>query len=275
MLCPKETYDCGDTDEDFVVSQSGQTHNITTGIVSPGKTCQYRTYINTTSSSSSQYNVTVEFHYVYYQTYVGIYKYHTDSNTYELVTEVGRGYTGNVTGIILGENTEIHLQMHPFYYLSCAGITIYAKDYKGSPAEKSKLHVAIIVVIALAAVWFSLVLGAGALFFIYMKFIQPRYRQKVQSTGKNTIEVISGVPAVCEETQVKLYKIDNIFKENDQANKENTDANSSSKPQSENDNQDRAENGDIIVQGPYPEVILPQIAIPEQQPNLNARNEDV
>ena len=274
MLCPKETYDCGDTDEDFVVSQSGQTHNITTGIVSPGKTCQYRTYINTTSSSSSQYNVTVEFHYVYYQTYVGIYKYHTDSNTYELVTEVGRGYTGNVTGIILSKNTEIHLQMHPFYYLSCAGITIYTEEIKVSPVENSKLHVAFIVVIVLGAVWFSLVLGAGALFFIYMKFIMPRSRSKVQSTQKNSVEVISGIPPVSEETQVKLYKIDNIFRENGPANNEDTGGNNSSEPQTENNIQDRAENGDIIVQGPYPEVIFPQIAIP-QQPNQNAENEEV
>ena len=275
LLCPKETYDCGDTQYDFAVSQEGQIKNITTGIVSPGKTCQYRTYINTTSSSNTQYNVTVSFDYVYYQTYFGIYKYHTDSNTYELVTEVGRDYTGNITGILLDTNTEIHLQMHPFSNLSCAGLSVYVEEYEKSPSENSKLHVAIVVVIVLAAVWFSLVLGAVGLFFVYMKFIKPRYSRKIQSTDSKHVEVISGVPNPLDETNVKLYKIDNIVNYNNQANKDNTDANSSSKPPSENDNLDGAEHGDIIVQGGYPEVILPQIQVIQQQPNQNVRSEDV
>ena len=102
--------------------------------MAPGRTCKYRTYISnststSTGSASTTYNVTVDINYVYYNTYIGVYRYHTNSNSYELVREVGQNFSGTINTTI-NETTEIYVQMHPFYYLSCAGFdvsTIYVE----------------------------------------------------------------------------------------------------------------------------------------------------
>ena len=116
------------------MTRARQTNNVTTSIVAPGRTCKYRTYISnststSTGSASTTYNVTVDINYVYYNTYIGVYRYHTNSNSYELVREVGQNFSGTINTTI-NETTEIYVQMHPFYYLSCAGFdvaTIYVE----------------------------------------------------------------------------------------------------------------------------------------------------
>ena len=121
LLCPQETSICEDT-SDFRVTRLNQGNRVDTGIVGPGKTCDYRTYLNNTistivftsvSSSSVIYNVTVTVDYVWYYTYLGVYKYFIDSNSYELVREVGEYFYGNIT-TTMDSNTEIYVQMHPF-----------------------------------------------------------------------------------------------------------------------------------------------------------------
>ena len=112
----------------------------------PGRTCKYRTYINNNVSTtvltsgvykSEAYNVTVNVDYVYKQTYLGVYKYHIDSNSYELVREVNQFFIGNIRTMI-DINTEIYVQIHPYNLLSHAEFTVYTHlDSSSSSTENS------------------------------------------------------------------------------------------------------------------------------------------
>ena len=94
--------------------------------MSPGRTCEYRTYLSSYSYySSSTYLVTVEVDYVYDQTYLGVYLHYTDSNTYDLVEEVDQTFTGNIT-TYMNSDTDVYVQMHPFTSSSCAAFTVHA-----------------------------------------------------------------------------------------------------------------------------------------------------
>ena len=101
--------------------------------MSPGRTCEYRTYLSSYSSYST-YNVTIEVDYVYNYTYLGVYQYHTDSNTYDLVREVGQSFTGNISTTI-DSNTDVYVQMHPFTSLSCAAFTVHADRITSSSSN--------------------------------------------------------------------------------------------------------------------------------------------
>ena len=98
------------------------------------------------SSANLTYSVIVSIDYVYYYTYLGIYKYHTDSNTYEFVAEVGENYEGNITTTMDG-NTEIYVQMHPFSYLSCAGFYVFVNKtdaVESSTSDEKELNIGIV-----------------------------------------------------------------------------------------------------------------------------------
>ena len=100
-----------------------------------GRTCEYRTYLSSsTSYSSSTYNVTVEIDHVYYRTYLGVYQYHTDSKAYELVREVAQLFTGNIT-TTMDDNTEVYVLMHPFVMFSYAEFTIHVDRISGSSSN--------------------------------------------------------------------------------------------------------------------------------------------
>ena len=142
MLCPQETSDCEDT-SDFVITSNNQSNYVATSIVSPGRTCEYRTYVNnnvsttvfTSGVSTSQtYNVSVSVDYVWYDTYIGVYKYFIDSNSYELVREVDEDFYGYIN-TTMDSNTEIYVQMHAFHNLSCAGFTVYVNSTSSSSSN--------------------------------------------------------------------------------------------------------------------------------------------
>ena len=144
LLCPKETYDCRDT-SDFVITSYSRSNNVATSIVSPGRTCEYRTYVNNTvsttvftsvASNSETYDVSINVDYVYYETYLGVYRYHTDSNSYELVREVEENFTGYIN-TTMDSNTEIYVQMHPFYFLSCAEFNVSVTPTSSSSSNGS------------------------------------------------------------------------------------------------------------------------------------------
>ena len=113
--------------------------------MSPGRTCDYRTYVNNSvstpvytsvNSTNVTSNVTVEVDYVYYDTYLGVYKYLIDSNSYEFVREVEENFTGNITTTI-DSNTEIYVQMHAFHALSCAGFYVRVSESSSSSNDYS------------------------------------------------------------------------------------------------------------------------------------------
>ena len=151
------------------MSQNNQSTRVDTGIVSPGKTCQYRTYINDTVSTptffsasldNANYNVTVAVDYVYDNTYLGVYKYFKFTNEYELISEVDRNFAGNIT-TTMDTSSEIHVQMHPFSTESCAGFNVYADRTEDTVTSSDDgLHLGIIIAIVLVVVWGSLVLGS-------------------------------------------------------------------------------------------------------------------
>ena len=170
-MCPKETAECQDTD-DFVITQTNVTNRIDTGVVSPGKTCQYRTYINNNFSSSgfipnvdneTNYEVTVAVEYVHSDTVLGVYKYYKNTNTYELVTEENSGFNGNITTTI-DPNTEVYVQMHSFSSSSSAGFDLYFNTHDGDEEsvdkENEDIHISMLVVIIPAFIWGVTIFGA-------------------------------------------------------------------------------------------------------------------
>ena len=101
----------------------------------PGRTFEYRTYLSSNGSySSSTYLVTVEVDYVYSQTYLEVYQYYTDSNTYDLVREVDQNFTDNIT-THMNNTTDVYVLMHPFTSLSCAAFTVYADRISNSSSS--------------------------------------------------------------------------------------------------------------------------------------------
>ena len=66
-----------------------------------------------------------------------MYKYHIDSNSYELVREVDQFFIGNIRTMI-DINTEIYVQIHPYNLLSHAVFTVYTHlDSSSSSTENS------------------------------------------------------------------------------------------------------------------------------------------
>ena len=239
---------------------TGQSKRIDTSIVRPGKTCEYRTYINNTvttpvftsvSSTTTTYEVTVDIDYVYYDTYIGVYKYYKESNSYELVREVGQNFSGKIKTTI-DDSSEIYVQMHPFYYLSCAGLDIIISDY--SPAENSdKLSAGVIVAIVISVLAATVVFGMVAFCLIYHNYYKTRTNtstpiSKPAPSKAVSPQVITGAPLTSSIDDKQIYYIGNTASNPTASNNGNT--NSSPPSQNDDADQENSQRGVILEQIP-------------------------
>ena len=262
------------------MTRSGQTNNVTTSIVTPGRTCEYRTYMNnsastSTGSTNTTHNVTVDIGYVYYDTYIGVYKYHTDSNTYELVREVGRNFSGLIN-TTMNDTTEIYVQMHPFSFLSCAGFDVYidtepglftqsagstqTSSGSGGTTESTERNSKGISGGILALIIIFSLLGAAALLFgsafliVYCEQRTKRPRntpvRRITPTvevASGTPEVVSGAPVTNNETNKKFYQIGSNTSDLNAFNNSHTNF-STSTPVSDNNVDEEERNEDLVLE---------------------------
>lgn len=218
-----------------MVTQANDRRRIDTSIVSPGRTCQYRTYVSHSTSSTlpvfvsaattttTDYDVVVEVDYIYYDTYLGVYKYYTNSSTYELVREVGQYFSGNIT-TTMDSNTEIYVQMHPFHPISCAGFFVNVQRHEvqayeaqnttlgqteGASSSKEESETIFLVILVLAVALGVVVLGTVGAVMIYRKYWKPKNKKEVSPRPNNTIEVLSGVANKQIEDIPPLYIVNN------------------------------------------------------------------
>ena len=297
LLCPKDTSDCEDT-SDFNVTSITQNNYVDTGIVYPGRTCDYRTYLNDTvstipnttlsapatptaaipfvftsteearniSSANLTYSVTVSVEYVYYNTYLGVYKYHTDSNSYEFVTEVGENYVGNITTTMDG-NTEIYVQMHPFTYLSCAQFYVYVNKTDDVESSNSDDELNIGIVVCIVAV---VTICVGSLVFVgscilYKKFWKRKLLYQQPSNPQPQPQVITGVPTEPIQTKENFHLITNNYWGNNAATISVVPkAGVLCKPPTEDEN---CQQRNIVTGVQYPQVIVTHIPVPQQNPD--------
>ena len=226
-----------------------------------------------TGSTNTTHNVTVDIGYVYYDTYIGVYKYHTDSNTYELVREVGRNFSGLIN-TTMNDTTEIYVQMHPFYSLSCAGFDVYIDPEPGlftqSTSSTSSAQTASSSgsggttesteekgtslsggMIALIIISFMV----GTVVLVFLLAILPIYFGNRNRMRRNTPvrpiiaspEVASGAPVTSNQTNKKFYQIGNSIRDLNAFNNSHTNF-STSTPVSQNNVDEEERNEDLVLE---------------------------
>ena len=179
LLCPTDTSQCQST-SDFVITQTQQSRRINTGIVGPGRTCEYLITlfdpaINITYDRNT-YDVTVEVEYVNSDTYLGVYKYTLSSNYVELLQEVGAGYTGSIQTTV-DAYTEIYVQMHPNSSSSYAIFNVSSSIVSttgNSTTSDDGLSGGAIAGIVIGILVFLIIVGVIVAYVIYVQYFQRK-----------------------------------------------------------------------------------------------------
>ena len=237
LLCPKETYDCQGT-SDFAIIGNSQSNYVTTSIVSPGRTCEYRTLVNNNVSTTlftsgvstnETYNVTVYVSFVYYETYLGVYRYHTDLNSYELVREVDKDFYGYIN-TTMDSNTEIYVQMHPFHDLSCARFIVDVNSPSSSSNDGgSSVVFTVIVILVVLGIIFGL-WGCGCFVVYRLCFKTISDSEPIPTTeSRPSPRITTGVQIAIDQKRENMYYVNGGA-----YNKVAIDSQSYSKPQNQN-----------------------------------------
>ena len=115
MLCPFETTQCQNT-EHFHITSDEQSRRIETGNVSSGRTCEYSISLYgrnpRVAYTINTFYITINVEYIHSDTYLGVYRYRLSRDSYELIYEVGAGFTGTLLTTV-DINSEIYIQMYP------------------------------------------------------------------------------------------------------------------------------------------------------------------